>query len=156
VAEYLLQREQWMPRPIDDVFAFFADARNLEAITPPWLGFRILTPEPIAMSAGTRIEYKIRWRKLPVRWVTEIRRWDPPAGFMDVQLRGPYRRWEHTHSFHAVDGGTRMTDVVRYALPFGPLGNVAHAWFVKADLKKIFEYREERVSALLGASHSHA
>ena len=156
MAEYLLQREQWIPQPIDEVFAFFADARNLEAITPPWLGFRIWTLAPIVMSAGTHIEYQIRWRKLPVRWVTEIRCWDPPTGFMDVQLRGPYRLWEHAHSFQDVDGGTRMIDLVRYALPLGPLGSVAHAWFVKADLEKIFDYREERVSALLGKSHSHA
>ena len=156
MAEYLLQREQWIPQPIDEVFAFFADARNLEAITPPWLGFWILTPEPIVMSAGTRIEYQIRWRKLPVRWVTETRCWDPPTGFMDVQLRGPYRLWEHTHSFQTVDGGTRMIDHVRYALPLGPLGSLAHTWFVRADLEKIFDFRAERVSALLGESHSHA
>ena len=108
------------------------------------------------MGAGTHIEYRIRWRKLSVRWVTEIRCWHPPTGFMDVQLRGPYRLWEHTHTFESVDGGTRMSDVVRYVLPLGPLGSLVHACFVKADLEKIFDFRVETVSALLGKSHSHA
>lgn len=156
VLPYLLQREQWLPQPIQDVFAFFADARNLEAITPPWLGFQILSPEPIVMAPGTLIEYRLRWHCLPMRWVTEIRSWNPPIGFMDVQLRGPYRLWEHTHRFQAVDGGTRMCDVVRYSLPFGVLGRMAHAWVVKADLEKIFDYRARKVSALLGNACNHA
>lgn len=141
---------------MQDVFAFFADARNLEAITPPWLGFQILSPEPIVMAPGTLIEYRIRWHCLPMRWVTEIHCWDPPIGFMDVQLRGPYRLWEHTHCFQAVDGGTRMGDVVRYALPFGLLGRMAHAWVVKADLEGIFDYRARKVSELLGNACTHA
>ncbi len=141
---------------MQDVFAFFADARNLEAITPPWLGFQILSPEPIAMDPGTRIEYQLHWHRFPIRWVTEIRSWDPPTSFMDVQLRGPYRLWEHTHCFQAVDGGTRMCDVVRYALPFGLLGRMAHAWVVKADLEAIFDYRASKVSELLGNACNHA
>ena len=150
MVEYVLRREQWIPRPIEEVFAFFADAGNLEAITPPWLGFRILTPTPIAMEVGARIEYRIRLRKLPVHWITEIRRWDPPIGFMDAELRGPYRLWEHTHEFQSINGGTRMTDVVRYALPFGLIGRLAHSWFVKSELEAIFDYRRDKVSALLG------
>ncbi len=156
VLPYLLQREQWIPRAVEDVFAFFADARNLEAITPASLRFQILSPEPIAMAPGTLIEYQLRWHRFPIRWVTEIRRWDPPIGFMDVQLRGPYRLWEHTHRFQAVDGGTRMCDVVRYALPFGLLGRLAHAWVVKADLERIFDYRARKVSELLGDACTHA
>jgi ligand-binding SRPBCC domain-containing protein len=136
----------------EDVFAFFADARNLETITPPWLGFQILSPGPIVMAPGALIEYQLRWHRLPMRWVTEIRRWDPPIGFMDVQLRGPYRVWEHTHRFQAIAGGTRMWDLVRYALPFGLLGRMAHACVVRADLEGIFDYRASRVSALLGNS----
>lgn len=147
---YVLQREQLIPRPIEDVFEFFADAGNLETITPPWLDFRIVTPRPIAMTAGTLIEYRLKWHKMPLRWLTEIRRWNPPTDFMDVQLRGPYRLWEHTHTFEAVEGGTRMHDVVRYALPLGPLGRLAHAWFVKADLEAIFDYRARQVAELLG------
>jgi ligand-binding SRPBCC domain-containing protein len=149
---YSLQREQFIRKPIQEVFAFFADAKNLETITPPWLGFQILSPEPIAMAPGTRIEYRIRWHWFPMRWITEIRSWDPPVGFMDVQLRGPYRLWEHTHTFQAVEGGTQMRDVVRYALRFGLLGRMAHGWFVKADLERIFDYRASKVSALLGHS----
>lgn len=148
---YVLQREQVLARPIDEVFAFFANAANLEAITPPWLGFRILTSGPIAMRAGTLIEYRLRWRIVPLRWLTEIRCWEPPSGFVDVQLRGPYRLWEHTHSFDEVEGGTRVRDVVRYALPLGPLGRMAHACFVGADLGRIFDYRARRVAELLGA-----
>lgn len=156
VTPYVLQREQWIPQPIEEVFAFFADARNLEAITPPWLGFQILSPEPIVMAPGTLIEYRLRWHYLPMRWVTEIRSWNPPIGFMDVQLSGPYRLWEHTHRFQAVDGGTRMGDVVRYALPFGLLGRMAHAWVVKADLEGIFDYRARKVSEFLGNACTHA
>ena len=147
---YTLEREQVFSQPIEETFAFFAYAKNLEAITPPWLGFQILSPEPISMAPETLIEYRLRWHWLPMRWVTEIRSWDPPFSFMDVQLRGPYRLWEHTHRFQAVDGGTRMFDVVRYALPFGVFGRMTHAWVVKADLEGIFDYRATRVSTLLG------
>jgi len=156
VHPYLLQREQWIAQPMQGVFAFFGDARNLEAITPPWLGFQILSPEPIAMARGSLIEYQIRWHRFPIRWVTEIRSWDPPTSFTDVQLRGPYRLWEHTHRFQAVDGGTRMRDVVRYALSFGFLGRMAHGWVVKADLERIFDYRERKVAELLGNAWTHA
>jgi hypothetical protein len=156
VLPYILQREQWIPQPMEDVFAFFADAMNLEAITPPWLGFQILSPEPIAIKPGTLIDYQLRWHRFPIRWVTEIRIWDPPTSFMHVQLRGPYRYWEHSHRFQAVDGGTRMLDVVRYALPFGCLGRMAHASVVKADLEGIFDYRARRVSELLGNARTHA
>jgi ligand-binding SRPBCC domain-containing protein len=86
---FRLHREQWVPHSIEDVYAFFADAKNLEAITPSWLGFRIISPQPIAMRAGAQIVYRLWWHCFPVRWVTEIRCWDPPAGFVDVQLRGP-------------------------------------------------------------------
>jgi ligand-binding SRPBCC domain-containing protein len=147
----VLQREQWIPRPLDDVFAFFSDAKNLGAITPPWLGFRILIPEPIVMRSGAKIIYMLRWHGLPVRWVTEITRWDPPTGFDDVQLKGPHSFWHHIHSFQPLDGGTLIGDSVRFALPFGLLGRLAHAWAVKAELNTIFDYRANKVSELLGA-----
>jgi ligand-binding SRPBCC domain-containing protein len=153
---FLLQREQSIPKPIEEVFAFFADAKNLEAITPPRLRFQILSQEPIVMAPGTLIEYRLHWHCFPIRWVTEIRTWHPPNTFIDVQLRGPYRLWEHTHRFQAVEGGTLMCDLVRYALPFGTLGRMAHAWVVKADLEGIFDYRAKRVSALLGNACNHA
>jgi ligand-binding SRPBCC domain-containing protein len=154
VVEHVLRREQWLPRPIDEVFAFFSDARNLEAITPPWLGFRILTPGPIEMKAGTTIRYQIRLRGLPLRWLTEIQRWDPPREFVDVQLRGPYRLWHHTHRFEPVDGGTMVHDVVRYALGFGPIGRLVHAWTVRRDVEAIFDYRARRMEELFGEAPS--
>jgi ligand-binding SRPBCC domain-containing protein len=149
-----LQREQWIPRPIENVFDFFADARNLEAITPAWLSFRILSPEPIVMKSGARILYQLRWHALPLRWLTEIRTWSPPTEFVDVQARGPYRLWHHTHSFEPVDGGTRMRDVVRYALPYGLLGRLAHPWLVKSDLEAIFDYRATKVCEILEATRA--
>ena len=136
-----LEREQWIPASLDDVFAFFSDAGNLEAITPPWLHFRILTPRPIAMCAETRIAYRLRLAGVPISWRTRIARWEPPHGFVDVQERGPYALWEHTHRFEPCGDGVRMTDVVRYALPLGPLGGVAHALAVRAALAAIFDHR---------------
>lgn len=155
MAPYLLQREQWIPRPIGDVFAFFADARNLEAITPPWLRFQILSPEPIVMRSGSQILYRLRWRGFPVRWLTEIQSWNPPTEFIDVQTKGPYRLWHHTHRFEPVNGGTLMRDLVRYALPFGPLGRLAHAWLVRSELRAIFDFRGRRVSDILGTLSVH-
>lgn len=144
---FRLQREQWLPRPVNDVFAFFADAKNLGRITPSWLNFQILDPQPTALATGVKIVYRLAWHGIPVRWVTEIERWNPPISFVDVQLRGPYRHWRHTHSFQQINGGTLMRDEVEYALPFGPLGVLAHKWKVKADLDKIFDYRAEQVEA---------
>lgn len=149
-ARFRLQREQLLPRPIDEVYAYFADVRNLETITPPWLGFKILSPLPIAMGAGTRISYRIRWHGVPIRWLTEIRSWQPPCRFEDVQLQGPYRLWHHVHAFRAVDGGTMMTDQVDYELPLGFLGRCMHRCLVKADLKAIFDYRALKVAEALG------
>ena len=149
---HTLRREQWIPRPLDEVFAFFSDAGNLEEITPPWLGFRIMTLGPIPIAAGTKLRYRLSLHGLPVRWTTEIRRWDPPFRFIDVQLRGPYRLWHHTHRFEAHDGGTRMTDVVRYRLPFGLLGVAVHALKVRRDVEQIFDYRFQRIDALFAGT----
>jgi ligand-binding SRPBCC domain-containing protein len=151
VVPYLLLREQWIPRPIEAVFAFFADAENLEAITPTWLGFRILSRRPIGMTSGSRILYQLRWHGLPIRWLTEIETWNPPTEFADVQLRGPYRLWRHTHRFEPVNGGTRMIDEVHYALPFGLLGRLTHARLVKPALESLFDYRTVMISKILGA-----
>src|SRR5579871_5080404 len=147
---FLLQRDQWIPRPIDEVFAFFADASNLEAITPPWLGFRILSPQPITMHAGTRIAYRLSWRWLPLRWVTEIEEWQPPLRFVDRQRQGPYALWRHTHSFEAHGRTTRMQDRVQYALPLGPLGRLMHRLAVGRDVEAIFAYRASRVNEIFG------
>jgi len=143
---HVLIREQHLPRPPCEVFAFFADARGLEAITPPWLRFRVITPGPIAMGPGIPIEYRLRLHGLPIRWRTTIAVWDPPRRFVDVQVSGPYRMWHHTHDFEpAPGGGTLMRDTVRYALPLGPLGAMAHRLFVRRDLAAIFDYRRAAV-----------
>lgn len=148
---FLLRREQWVPRPIEETFLFFSDARNLELLTPPWLRFQILPPVPVDIVIGTLIQYRLSWHGIPLRWKTEITRWDPPHAFEDIQLSGPYRLWHHTHLFHADRGGTRLTDIVRYALPLGPLGRIAHALTVRRNVVQIFEYRLERIREMFGA-----
>jgi len=147
---YNLNREQWVPQPLHDVFEFFSRADNLGRITPPWLSFRILTGGPIEMRKGAVITYKLRVRGIPLRWVTEIESWDPPFQFVDLQTKGPYRFWRHTHRFSDVRDGTLITDEIEYALPFGALGRLAHRIQVARDLVQIFDYREQRVRELLG------
>ena len=145
---HTLRREQWIPSPIEEVFAFFADAHNLEEITPPWLGFRIVVMESGSISKGTEIRYRLRLHGIPIRWRTEIRRWDAPYGFVDVQRSGPYKIWHHTHRFEAHDDRTKMIDVVRYTLPCGVLGRMVHALKVRSDLWRIFDYRRQRICEL--------
>jgi ligand-binding SRPBCC domain-containing protein len=147
MALHVLTREQLLPATPDELFPFFADALNLEAITPPWLGFRVVTSRPIEMAPGTLIEYRLRLHGVPISWRTTIAVWDPPHRFVDVQLSGPYKLWHHTHDFeHAPDGeGTLMRDTVRYALPLGPLGEIAHRVLVRSDLERIFDFRRDAV-----------
>jgi hypothetical protein len=146
----LLERQQRLPGPPDAVFPFFADALNLERITPPWLGFRVVTGGPIAMGPGALIEYRLRLHRVPVRWLTRIEVWEPPLRFVDAQLRGPYRTWRHEHRFEAAPGdGTLMRDRVEYELPLGALGRLAHGLFVRRDLERIFDHRRAAVAALL-------
>lgn len=147
-----LEREQWIPASLERVSAFFADAANLDALTPPWLRFRILTPLPIEMRSDARIEYQLRLAGVPVRWRTRIAKWEPPHGFVDVQERGPYALWEHTHRFRALGDGVLMADEVRYALPLGPLGALAHGAGVKAALAAIFDHRFARIREHFGAA----
>ena len=146
---YLIEREQWLARPIEEVFAFYGDATNLEAITPAWLRFSVITPAPIVMGAGTLIEYRLRWRHMPLRWTTIIEAWEPPHRFVDTQLRGPYRLWHHTHTFEARMGGTLIRDEVRYRLPLGRLGVALHRLGIRRDLEAIFDDRARRVRELL-------
>ncbi len=149
---HTLRREQRLPGSPEDVFAFFGDARNLEAITPPLLRFRVLDPDAIVMGAGALIRYRLRVHRVPVGWLTAIREWDPPHRFVDEQLRGPYTVWHHTHTFEPHpdgSGDTLMRDVVRYALPFGVFGELARRLFVARDLDAIFDYRAERIRELL-------
>ena len=147
---YLLERSLFIPRPREEVFAFFADAHNLEQITPAFLRFRILTPGPIAMKAGTLIDYQLNLHGLPVKWRTRIEEFTPPSSFVDVQLSGPYRRWHHRHEFEAVPGGTEMRDRVEYELPFGPLGALARLLFVRRSLDQIFDHRNATIAELFG------
>jgi ligand-binding SRPBCC domain-containing protein len=144
---HLLERQQRIEGPLEEVFAFYGDARNLERITPPWLGFEVTTPAPVAMGVGTLIEYRLKLHRVPVRWRTRIEVWEPPRRFVDVQVRGPYSLWEHTHTFEE-DGPetTIIRDRVRYSIPFGPLGELAERLLVRRDLREIFDYRRGAVA----------
>jgi ligand-binding SRPBCC domain-containing protein len=148
---HVLERDQVIPRERDEVFAFFADAFNLEAITPPWLGFRVITPRPIGMAPGTSIEYRLKLHGLRVDWLTSIEIWEPGRRFVDTQVRGPYRLWRHTHLFEDHPNGTLVRDRVSYALPLGPLGELARLLFVRRDLDRIFDHRRVAVAEALGA-----
>jgi len=139
---------QELPAPLEAVFRFFADATNLETITPPWLRFRVTTPQPIEMGEGTLIDYRLRIRGVPVRWQSEITDWDPPHRFVDRQLRGPYRRWVHTHVFEPTADGTLVRDAVEYAVPGGGLVN---RLLVRPDVERIFAYRRETLAGLFPA-----
>ena len=143
---HVLTREQRLPEPPEETFELFGDARNLEDITPPWLGFRVVTPEPITMAPGTLIAYRLRLHGAPIRWLTRIEVWEPGRRFVDVQVSGPYALWHHLHEFAPDgDGGTVMRDTVRYGLPFGPFGALAHAVFVRREVEAIFDFRREAV-----------
>jgi ligand-binding SRPBCC domain-containing protein len=143
--ERTFQSRLWLPLSPGEVFPFFSDAANLEAITPPWLSFHIATPGPIEMREGTLIDYRLRVRGLPLRWRTRINVWEPPYRFVDEQLRGPYRQWIHEHSFEAADGGTMATDTVRYAVHFDFL---VHDLLVRPDIERIFEHREKALKRI--------
>jgi ligand-binding SRPBCC domain-containing protein len=134
-----LETDVWLPRPRDEVFAFFSQPANLESLTPPWLHFRILTPGPIVMGRGTLIDYRIRVHGVPISWRSEISVWSPPSEFVDVQVRGPYRRWRHTHSFEQARGGTVVRDSVEFEVPF----SFVVGRFVRRDVEKIFAYRSQ-------------
>ena len=136
---------QTIEQPIAQVFAFFSDAHNLAEITPPWLRFEVLTPAPIAMQVGTRIDYRLRLRGIPLSWQSEITAWVPPRSFMDEQRRGPYRLWRHTHTFEETAAGTVVGDEVEYAV-WG--SSVVNTLFVRRDIERIFAYRAEKLDAL--------
>jgi len=141
MAEHILERKQIIERPLGEVFDFFADAGNLERITPPELQFHIITPQPIDIKKGALIDYRLKLRGIPVTWKTEITQWNPPLDFVDSALKSPYKQWIHLHRFTVGETGeTIMEDVVRYRLPFEPFGDLAH-WYVKKELNYIFDYR---------------
>jgi ligand-binding SRPBCC domain-containing protein len=147
-----LTRQQLIPRPVGEVFDFFSKAENLERLTPPWLGFQILTPLPITMEEGALIAYRIRLLGVPMGWKTRIDVWEPGKRFVDRQLQGPYTLWRHLHEFEEVPEGVLMKDVVDYDLPLGPLGSIAHVAFVKRQLTSIFDFRYRACEEMFGTA----
>ena len=145
-----LTMSQWLNAPREALFSFFADAYNLEKITPDLLGFKVLTPEPIEMGPGTLIDYKLKVRGVLIRWRTLIETWEPCDKFTDEQLKGPYKRWHHTHSFVDENGGTRCDDLVEYAPPGGPLAPLINKLVVQRDVEKIFTHRAKVLQDMFG------
>ena len=148
MADHVLESRVWLAMPRPDVFAFFADPRHLGLLTPPAMCVRLLTPD-VVMAAGAVLDFRLWWLVMPLTWRAFIREYDPPYRFVDVQVRGPYARWEHRHRFLEEDGGTWVEDRVTYRLPMGPLGVAAHALVVRRQLRALWEYRRRRLEALL-------
>ncbi|MHC4225237.1 MAG: SRPBCC family protein [Planctomycetota bacterium] len=146
-----LLREQFLPRPREEVFPFFTDIRHLGDLTPDFLHFRILTPLPLELKAGACIDYRLRLFGIPFHWTTRIETFEPGVRFSDSQVRGPYRSWLHTHEFRDLDGGTLMRDRVDYELPLGPLGGLAHKLWVRRSVERIFDHRQEVLERKFGA-----
>lgn len=144
----VLEREQFVGLPVEEIFPFFSDASNLEVLTPPWMGFRILRSSTEKVGEGTLIDYRIKVRGVPMRWRTRIEQWVPNRCFVDTQLKGPYRYWHHTHTFIPVKGGTLMRDRVKYRLPAGSLGRLVAGRWVSKDVEKIFNFRFHKVDEL--------
>jgi len=145
--EFLLERDVVVARPIQEVFRFFAEPKNLNQLTPPWLDFHIVACSTPAIGPGTLIDYKLKLHGLPLRWRSRITAWNPPYGFADEQLRGPYRTWIHHHAFEDLGGSTRCRDSVRYAV-LG--GSIVNRLFVARDVNRIFDYRTEQLSKIFG------
>jgi ligand-binding SRPBCC domain-containing protein len=148
---YVLEREERIAAPLDTVFAFFEDPRNLGELTPPGMSFNITDVENLPMQAGTSIRYTITPNGVPMAWLTEIVEYEPGRGFVDLQVAGPYRYWRHRHTFGADGDSTIMRDRVEYQMPFGPLGRLAQALVVARQLDAIFDYRTEAVRRLFGS-----
>jgi uncharacterized protein len=142
--------EQFVPRPIDEVFRFFSDAHNLPRITPPAMRFTIVAMSTPTIGEGTLIDYKLRIRGVPVRWRSRIEQWIPNERFVDTQVRGPYASWHHLHRFEERDGGTWITDDVHFALPLGLLGRVVAGRWVRRDVERIFAHRRAVIARLMG------
>ena len=146
---HTLKSEVWVPRSREEVFEFFSSAENLEALTPHWLHFSILSPGSVAMKTGARIQYQLRLHGIPLRWESKITAWEPPRRFVDEQTSGPYRSWIHEHQFLEEEGGTKVRDIVQYSVAGGRL---VHRLFVASDLNKIFEFRRRRVAEIFRAT----
>jgi hypothetical protein len=145
---HIIVRKTVINRPIEEVFEFFSKAENLNLLTPPELQFKILTPLPIKMKAGTLIDYKIKLNGIPFLWKTEISTWKVNECFVDQQLKGPYRVWHHTHSFKSIDGGTEMTDEVKYLSPGWFLEPIIQVLFIKKKVESIFDYRNQKLKEI--------
>jgi ligand-binding SRPBCC domain-containing protein len=145
---WVLEAETWIDRPRTEVFAFFADAFQLEAITPPWLHFEVTTPQPIDLRQGSLIDYRLKLRGIPMKWRSEITVWEPPYRFVDEQRRGPYKLWRHEHAFEERDGGTLCRDRVTYDVPGGWLVNKL---LVQRDVERIFRFRDQRMKEIFAA-----
>ncbi len=151
MALFTLESVQWLPCQPEEVFPIYADAFNLERLTPPWLRFRVLTPPPITMAAGAEIDYRLRLHGLPLRWRSRITVWEPPHRFVDEQIKGPYRRWVHEHTFTSQDGGTLVSDWVEYGMLGGRL---ADRLLVRRDLRRIFAYRQARLTEIFSGDRA--
>lgn len=141
--DQLLVERQWVPAPLAEVFGFFSSAHNLERITPPWLKFQVLTPPERSIEAGSLIDYRLKIHGVPVRWRTRIESWDPGRSFVDTQLKGPYRKWHHTHRFEELQGGVLVEDRVLYQVPFSFVGQALGGAVVRRDVEEIFGYRKK-------------
>lgn len=148
---HVFKKETIINRPLTEVFDFFSKAENLDKITPPELGFKIITPLPIEMKKGTLIDYKIKLNSIPFYWKTEITEYDPPYLFADKQIKGPYKLWIHEHRFEDLNGKTKMTDTVNYLSPGGIFEFIPHNLIVKNKVKFIFDYREEVLKKYFGS-----
>lgn len=146
---YVLECEMTVAASLEETFAVFEDPYNLAKITPPWLGFRIVTKD-LTMRKGAEIDYTLRWLGIPIRWKTEITAYDPPVSFVDEARISPYSYWRHHHTFRKTSGGTVVADRVEYGLPLGPLGRMAHRLVVAKQLRRIFAYRQKAILRLLG------
>lgn len=150
MSQFQFKSTQEIDRPLDEVFAFFSHAENLEQLTPEYLKFKILTPLPIEMKTGALIDYQIKLYGVPLNWKTEITKWDPPSGFVDSQLKGPYSVWIHEHKFEERDGKTIMTDIVDYDIPAGIFKSLVNKVFVSKQIQSIFDYRRKIIGQYFG------
>lgn len=145
---YEIKTSQFIKRPLAEVFEFFSRPENLAQVTPAKLHFRILTPQPLEMKQGAVIDYTIKLFKIFVHWRTLITAFEPPYRFVDEQIKGPYSYWHHNHIFKEVNGGVEIQDTVSYSIPFGLLGKLLHAVWIKRDLEGIFEYRKNVIDRI--------
>ena len=149
MADHVLETRLWLARARPEVFAFFADPRNLARLTPPSLKLRLRTPDAGPLTAGAVLDLRMAWLGLPLSWRLYVREFDPPYRFVDVQVRGPWARWEHRHQFLEEGGGTWVEDRVTYRLPLGPLGRALHHALVHRQLHAHWAYRQERLAELI-------